>query len=162
MQLHASYSTLGKDFKTVFEDLTRHLVTQRSESERLRRQLQGAARTMMDQSETLARRIQDVVDEERRQAAEDRTQLMAQIGSLVAAQAEAQESRLAEKAALLRKGLTDASSTLGSSVERYDESMEAWDKKEGRLLEDVKGSRDLLKTRLQDDWNVSFWPLGFT
>lgn len=110
---------------------------------------------MVDQSEALATRIQEVVEEERAQAAEDRQQLMAQIGTLVSAQAEAQEKRLAEKAALLRKGLTDASSTLGSSVERYDESMEAWDKKEGKLLEDVKGSRDSLKTRLQDDWNVS-------
>lgn len=111
---------------------------------------------MMDQSDALARRIQDVVEEERAQAAEDRQQLMAQIGALVSAQAEAQENRLAEKAALLSKGLTDASSTLEASVERYDQSMEAWDKKEGRLLEDVKGSRDTLKTRLQDDWNVSF------
>lgn len=110
---------------------------------------------MVDQSEELSRRIQEVVDEERRQAADDRQQLMAQIGALVTAQAEAQEGRLAEKAALLQKGLRDAGSTLGSSVDRYDESMEAWDGKEEKLLEDVKGSRDTLKTRLQDDWNVS-------
>ncbi|SPO02416.1 probable kinesin-related protein bimC [Cephalotrichum gorgonifer] len=154
-QLHNSYSSLGKDCKTIFEDLTRHLVTQRSESDRLRRQLQGAARTMMDQSDALAQRVQDVVDEERRQAAVDREQLMAQIGALISAQAEAQESRLAEKAALLQKGLRDASSTLGAGVERYDESMEAWDKKEGILLEDVKSSRDTLKTRLKDDWTTA-------
>ena len=110
---------------------------------------------MVDQSEQLSRRIQDVVDEERRQAADDRQQLMAQIGALVTAQAEAQEGRLAEKAALLQKGLRDAGSTLGSSVESYDESMDAWDSKEEKLLEDVKGSRDTIKTRLQDDWNVS-------
>ena len=155
-QLHTSYSALGKDFKTIFEDLTRHLVTQRSESERLRRQLQNAARTMMSQSDALSKRIQDVVEEERRAAAEDRQTLMAQIGALVNAQAEAQESRLAEKAALLRKDLRDASEGLGSSVETYDEAMGAWDEKEGKLLEDVKESRDVLKTKLKDDWNVSF------
>lgn len=114
---------------------------------------------MVDQSDELSRRIQEVVDEERRQAADDRQQLMAQIGALITAQAEAQEGRLAEKAALLQKGLRDAGSTLGSSVERYDESMDAWDSKEEKLLEDVKGSRDTLKTRLKDDWNVSI-PLG--
>lgn len=113
---------------------------------------------MVDQSDELSRRIQEVVDEERRQAADDRQQLMAQIGALITAQAETQEGRLAEKAALLQKGLRDAGSTLGSSVERYDESMDVWDSKEEKLLEDVKESRDTLKTRLQDDWNVSIPP----
>lgn len=110
---------------------------------------------MIDQSNALSWRIAEVVEEERRQAAEDREELIAQIGALISAQAEAQESRLAEKAALLRKGLTDASSTLGVSVDRHDESMGRWDGKEAKLLEDVRNTRNALKTRLKDDRNVS-------
>lgn len=154
-QLHTSYSSLGKEFKSIFEEMMRHLASQRSEADRLRRQLQGATSTMMEQNALLTNRIQEVIDEERQQAAEDRRSLLAQIGALIEAQAETQESRLAEKAALLRKGLLDANSTLGGSVDRYGDSMDTWDKKEGQLLEDIRSSRDSLKTRLKDDWNVS-------
>lgn len=110
---------------------------------------------MMEQNALLTNRIQEVIDEERQQAAEDRRNLLVQIGALIEAQAETQESRLAEKAELLKKGLLDANSTLGGSVDRYGESMDTWDEKEGQLLEDIRSSRDSLKTRLKDDWNVS-------
>ena len=132
----------------------RHIASQRSEADRLRRQLQDATRTMIEQNATLSSRITEVINEERQQAAEDRQNLLAQIGTLINAQAEVQESRLAEKAALLQKDLTDANSTLGGSVDRYGELMDTWDKKEGQLLDDIKSSRDTLKTKLKDDWNV--------
>ncbi|CAI4218514.1 unnamed protein product [Parascedosporium putredinis] len=154
-QLHTSYSSLGKEFKSIFEEMMRHLASQRSEADRLRRQLESATHTMIQQNATLSLRIKEVINEERQQAAEDRQSLLTQIGALINAQAEVQESRLAEKAALLQKGLTDANSTLSGSVDRYGESMATWDKKEGQLLEDVKTSRDTLKTKLKDDWNVS-------
>ncbi|PKS08291.1 hypothetical protein jhhlp_005235 [Lomentospora prolificans] len=152
-QLHTSYSSLGKEFKSVFEEMMRHIASQRSEADRLRRQLQDATRTMIEQNATLSSRITEVINEERQQAAEDRQNLLAQIGTLINAQAEVQESRLAEKAALLQKDLTDANSTLGGSVDRYGELMDTWDKKEGQLLDDIKSSRDTLKTKLKDDWN---------
>ena len=110
---------------------------------------------MMERNEALSQRMQQVVEEERRQSAEDRQQLLSQISNLINAQAEIQESRLAEKTALLQKSVLDSNTTLEGSVARYGEAMDTWDKKEGTLLEDVKKSRDAVKTTLKDDWNVS-------
>jgi kinesin family protein 11 len=131
------------------------LTAQRSESDRLRRQLQGAARTIAEQHESMSERVQEVIKNERRHAAEDREKLMAQIASLVSAQANAQESRLDEHATLMQKSISDSNMTLERSIAQYSDGMDTWDSKEGQLLNEVKNSRDAFWTRLTDNWNVS-------
>ncbi|KAM0742574.1 hypothetical protein ACQRIT_002751 [Beauveria bassiana] len=153
--LHNSYSSLGKDFKFIFEDLVKHITAQRSESDNLRRQLQNATNAAVLQSSGTALRIQEVVDEERRQAAEDRQKLLAQITTLINTQAETQEARFADKVSHIQKSVTESSTTLEGAVTQYNEGMDSWDGKEGELLEEVKRSREQLKTKLKDDWNTT-------
>jgi kinesin family protein 11 len=154
--LHTNYRTLDKELTSTFNELLCHLTAQRSESNRLKRQLQSAAQTIAEQNEATAGRVQNVIQDERRQAAEDREQLMAQMASLVSVQAEAQESRLAEKAALIQKSISDSSRTLNSNIIQYSDGMDSWDSKEGQFLEEVKSSRDALSTKLTDNCNVSY------
>lgn len=156
--LHASYSSLGKDFKTVFEDLLRHISVQRSESDSLRRQLEDASQTLLRSNESTSAQIETVVNEERRQAAEDRKQLLAQITTLVNAHAQQQDSRLAGKAARIQDRVKGATETFQEQVTTYSTGMDAWDSTEEKLLQDVSQSRDVLKTKLQDDWTVSLIP----
>lgn len=153
--LHTSYSSLGKDFKSIFEELLRHLSVQRSESDSLRRQLEGATETMAQTNAQVAIEIQQVMDEERKQAAEDRQRLVAQITSLITSQAEQQESRLASKAAQIKQRVVGANETFEGQVASYSNGMDTWDSKEGKLVEDVVKSRDTLKSKLKDDWTVS-------
>lgn len=80
---------------------------------------------------------------------------MTQITSLITSQAEAQESRLADKAVLIQRSMGDSNTSLEEAVSHYGEGMEAWDVKEGELLDEVKKSRDQLKTKLKDDWTVT-------
>lgn len=156
--LHASYSSLGKDFRTIFEDLLRHISVQRSESDSLRRQLEDASQTLLRSNESTSAQIETVVNEERRQAAEDRQQLLAQITTLINAHAEQQESRLAGKAARIQDRVKGATETFEGQVTAYSTGMDSWDSNEERLLQDVSQSRDVLKTKLQDDWTVSLIP----
>ncbi|KAM4058535.1 kinesin motor domain-containing protein [Hirsutella rhossiliensis] len=153
--LHNSYSSLGKDFKSIFEDLVRHLTAQRSEADTLRLQLQSATSASVLQNASLTTRVQDALEEERRQAAEDRQKLMTQITSLVHAQAESQEARMSERASQMQKLVADSSASLEGAATQYGQGMEAWDEKESQLLEDVKKSRDQLKTKLKDDWTAA-------
>src|SRR5437773_1445798 len=126
----------------MFEELVKHITSQRSESDGLRRQLQSASYTIVQQNATISTRMREVLEEERRQAAEDRQKLLAQITSLVNTQAERQEARLAGRAALLEQSVADSSIAFEGSVGEYAKGMDAWDEKEGRLLEDVARSRD--------------------
>ncbi len=153
-QLHGSYSELGRDCKNVFEELLRQMRAQRAEVERLRHELEGAARAAVEGNEGLAGRMQEVVEEERKKAAEERQALLVQIGRLVGAQAEEQEARLAGKVKVVREGLVEAGRALEGSVGEYAEGMKAWGERDAKVVEEVVSSRDALKTRLKDDWTV--------
>lgn len=154
-QLHTSYSSLGKDFKSVFEDMLRHIRAQKAESDRLRQELEEATQAIVESNQSVSAKIQEVLDEERAQAAAERQALLAQISKLINSQAEAQESRLAGKAAQIQETILDSSKTFEGSVAEYTTGMNAWSEKDGKLLEDVSSSKDALKTRLKDDWAVS-------
>lgn len=153
--LHTSYASLGKDFKSIFEELLRHLSVQRSESDNLRRQLEEAGQAMVQANEAVATQVQDVVEEERKQAAEDRQKLLAQIASLINSHAEQQETRLAGKAAKIQGRVNGAKEAFKGQVAAYSIGMNSWDTNEENLLQDVVQSRDTLKTKLKDDWTVS-------
>ncbi|EKJ79487.1 hypothetical protein FPSE_00306 [Fusarium pseudograminearum CS3096] len=154
-QLHNSYSALGKDFKSVFEELVKHITAQRAECDNLKRQLQSATNTIVLQNATISSRIQDALAEERRLAVDDRQKLMAQISTLINTQAETQESRMQATASEIQKTITSTSTNLEQAVDTYGEGMSSWDLKEGEMLEEVKKSRDQLKTKLKDDWTAA-------
>ncbi|KAK3486342.1 putative kinesin-related protein bimC [Neurospora crassa] len=151
-QLHASYSSLGKECKSIFGDLLQTISAQKAEAERLRQELEGASQTIVESNATVSARIQEVLEEERRQAAEERQNLLLQIGSLINSQAEMQESRLAGKTALIRQAVMDSNATFEGSMSEYLDGMNAWNEKDSRLMEDVVKSRDVLKNKMKDDW----------
>ncbi|KAH6697886.1 hypothetical protein VD0002_g8981 [Verticillium dahliae] len=154
-QLHTSYRSLGKDLKTIFDDLVTHISAQRAESLRLRQQLEEATRTIAEQNAANASRMQEVMEGERIQAAVDRQDLLAQMTSLINAQAEVQESRLADKTAELQRSILASNTTLEKDVAAYGEGMDAWNSKEDELLETVTNSKEAMKTKLKEDWNAA-------
>ncbi|KAI1464029.1 kinesin-domain-containing protein [Daldinia caldariorum] len=154
-QLHTSYSSLGKDFKTIFEDLLRHITSQREESDSLREQLRQASNTIIQSNASISSQLQEAVNEERRQAAEERQNLLAQITALINSQAEIQESRLASKAVSIHQSVQENSATLERSMAEYSQGVDNWNKKEDQLLDEVANSREILKTKLKDDWAIA-------
>ncbi|KAK4241842.1 kinesin-like protein bimC [Achaetomium macrosporum] len=154
-ELHTSYNSLGKDFKSLFEDMMRHIRSQKAESDRLRQELEEASKAIIESNQSVSARIKEVLDEERAQTAAERQALLSQIIRLINSQAELQESRLADKAAFIRETIVDSSKTFEGSVTDYSAGMDAWDERDSKLLEDVAGSRDALKTRLKDDWTTA-------
>ncbi|EEY21277.1 kinesin-II 85 kDa subunit [Verticillium alfalfae VaMs.102] len=154
-QLHTSYRSLGKDFKTIFDDLVTHIAAQRAESLKLRQQLEKATRTIAEQNAANANRMQEVMEGERKQAAVDRRDLLTQITSLINAQAEVQESRLADKTAELQRSILASNTTLEKDVAAYGEGMDAWNSKEDELLETVANSKEAMKTKLKEYWNAA-------
>ncbi|KAI2471297.1 kinesin-domain-containing protein [Annulohypoxylon bovei var. microspora] len=154
-QLHSSYASLGKDFKSIFEELLNHITSQKEESDTLREQLQHASDTVVQSNTSISAQLQEVINGERRQAAEERQNLLAQITSLINSQAQVQESRLANKAISIQQSVQENSTALEGSMAQYSEGMDDWNKKESRLLDEVASSREILKTRLRDDWTTA-------
>ncbi|KAK3309494.1 P-loop containing nucleoside triphosphate hydrolase protein [Chaetomium strumarium] len=154
-ELHTSYNSLGKDFKSLFEDMLRHIRSQKAESDRLRQELEEASKAIIESNQSVSARIQEVLDEERAQTAAERQALLSQITRLINSQAELQESRLADKAAIIQEAILDSNKTFEGTVIEYSAGMDAWGERDSKLLEDVAGSRDALKARLKDDWTTA-------
>lgn len=153
--LHTSYSSMGQDLKSMFEELLRHLSVQRNESETLRRQLEEASQAMVQTNASVAMQIQQVLEEERQHAAEEKKNLLMQISGLINAHTNQQETRLASKAERIQQCVNGANETFEGQFMSYSAGMDAWDSNEESLVQEVATSRDSLKTKLKDDWTVS-------
>ena len=100
-------------------------------------------------------RLDEVLREEREQAAADRQSLLSQITSLVVAQGEAQDSRLTSKIQEIQKDVLASKESFESSTTQYSAGMDCWNEKETQLVEEVLRSRETLKSKLKEDWVVS-------
>ena len=154
-QLHGSYSSLGRDFKTLFEDLLKHINAQKTEAYDLRQQLHVASELAMRSSAAASTKLEEVLREEKEQAAADRQNLLSQITNLVMAQGEIQDKRLSSKITEVQQNVISSNETFEASRAQYSQGMDAWNEKEGKLVEDVLRSRETLKTKLKEDWVVS-------
>lgn len=134
----------------------KQLSAQRDESDTLRKQVEAASQAAVQSNTIIAAQIQEAIDEERRLAAEDRQQLLAQIGNLITAQANTQESRFAAKTDAIRERIAESNTTFGDGLEAYAKGMDTWNTNADSVVQDAGKSRDALKLRLQEDWTVSY------
>ncbi len=155
-QLHTSYSSLGRDFKSLFEDLLKHVNSQKAEAEALRQQLVTAGELAMASNTSASARLDEVLREERELAAADRQLLLQQITHLVLSQGESQDARLTSKIDEVRKDVLASKDGFEKTRAQYTEGMDAWNENEGKLVEEVLQSRETLKSKLKEDWIVSF------
>jgi kinesin family protein 11 len=154
-QLHTSYSSLGRDFKILFEDLLKHIEAQKTEAGELRQQLHTASELAMQQNAAASTKLEEVLHEEKDRAAADRQNLLSQITNLVMAQGEIQDKRLEVKIADVQQNVISSKETFEASRAKYNRGMDAWNEKESTLVDQVLRSREALKSKLKDDWVVS-------
>ncbi|MCJ1471923.1 kinesin motor protein cin8 [Lambiella insularis] len=153
-KLHNSYSSLGREFKNIFEELVKHLNSQKAESDDLRHELSVATQAAMKAEAQASMRLQECLDEERKQAATDRSNLLSQITGLVNANGVAQEERLNKKIDGIRNDMTAARTGFEAADKTFNDAMEIWSKKERILVEEVLKSRESLKSKMKKDWTT--------
>jgi kinesin family protein 11 len=109
----------------------------------------------MQANSAASTKLEDILREEREQAAADRQTLLCQITSLVMAQGETQDARLTAKIGEVQKDVLSSKESFEASRVQYGQGMDAWNDKEGKLVEEVLRSRETLKSKLKEDWVVS-------
>jgi kinesin family protein 11 len=154
-QLHTSYSSLGRDFKGMFEELINHANEQRAEADRLRNELKAACETLAEANNAVSTRLDAALEEERQHAAEDRQSLLAQITNLVHQHGQAHDERLTEKVGAIKKDITSSTEKFQAAQTTYSTDMDVWMEKDLALEVEIRKSRETLKTKLKDDWIVS-------
>jgi kinesin family protein 11 len=110
----------------------------------------------MQSNVAVSNRLDEVLREEREQAAADRQNLLLQITNLVTTQGEAQDARLGSKIEEVKKDVMASKESFETSRTQYNKGMDAWNEKEGTLVEEVLRSRETLKSKLKEDWVVRY------
>lgn len=139
----------------MFEDLLKHVNSQKAEADDLRRQLNAASEALLEANRAASSQLERFIVEEREQANTDRQNLLKQITTLVMSQGEKQDARIEAKANTLKESIKSSEDTFEASRTQYNQNMDIWDEKEQKLVEEVHLSRESLKTKLKDDWTVS-------
>lgn len=151
-QLHTSYSGLGKEIKAVFDDLTKQLLTQREESDRLRAALQDANRKNMQASLSSATQLELAIESERKTADEERSQLMLQISELVAKSTSAREQRLSNLLTSTQANIVRSTEQFETADEAFNDGITKWNEQDALLRERVAKSKEDIRNRFKKDW----------
>lgn len=153
--MHTSYSSLGRDFKNLFDELVKHLNTQKAEADNLRHQLSVAVNASIQADLTTSKTLESCLLEEREQAKADRQELLEQITSLVNGASQKQDNRWSGRVAAACGSMAQSQLTLKAADRNYNDSMKVWSQKENHLVEEVLKSRESLKGKMKMDWTVS-------
>ncbi|CAI7649641.1 unnamed protein product [Penicillium crustosum] len=153
-QLHSSYSTLGKDFKTMFEDMAKHLDEQKSEVHKLRLELQAANRQTVEANRKASSNLAQILEEEHASAQAERENLMSQIRGLLEDSSHKQNNRLKGKFDTLRTDISASGDSLEQATAQHDRHIDEWIFKEEQFAKDITASKDEIKTRMQNDWET--------
>ncbi|CAI6335930.1 unnamed protein product [Periconia digitata] len=151
-ELHSSYSSLGKEFKSTFDDLVKNLNEQQVENERLQQQVLAANAALLQANKASQGQLTKIIDEEKEKAAEERQNLLVQITSLITANAESQANRLNEKVSSVSEAVSAANDVMETEQSAYSEGMQSWSNKSQDILAGVAKSREAVKTKIKSDF----------
>jgi kinesin family protein 11 len=154
--LHTSYASLGRDFKAMFDDLTKEVVEQREEIESLKRQMSEESTRLTKETTESANDFESLLKSEKAAREQENRDLMAQIQAIVAAKAQQQELRMQELTKLpprLRSTAATHSIVASAFADSNDMLIQRSMAFSGRIV----ASRDAIKAKVQNDFAVSYY-----
>lgn len=154
-QLHASYVGLGREFKSIFDDVVKQLNEQQAEAVRLRAQITSANASFVEAGQESRETLQQAMEEERKRAADDREKLLAQITGLITTNAETQEKRITDQLGHAAKRIKTSEDDYAVTRQSYDEGSDCLHNKSQTLIESCVKSRETVKMRIKGDWTLA-------
>ncbi|KJX97798.1 kinesin family protein [Zymoseptoria brevis] len=151
-QLEDSYVSLGRDFKTLFEDLIRRMNEQQSEAQRLRQQIVEASDTFVEAGQSSHTHLSEAVQNEKETAAKEREALLSQIASLVNNSAAAQEARMAGYLECANKRIKTSQDDYRIAQQTYGNGMDDWSVSGQSMIAASVKAREAIKNKLKADW----------
>lgn len=148
------YNSLNTDFSTIFETLVEHVESQAKDADRLRKELQCANQETMKTEERAAANLTAVLEEERREADEERTALMSQIGCLMKDMGDKQTARLERKVQTVQDDMGVSRSSIKEADKSYGEAMDKWSQEQDSFVGKVRESEKRLTSKIGSDLNV--------
>jgi kinesin family protein 11 len=154
-QLQASYVSLGREFKTTFEDLIKRMNEQQAEAQKLREQIMLSNTVFVEAGHTSQTELQKAVEEERQTAAAERAALIAKVAALINDSAATQEARLQGHIEQSNKRIKTSEDEYRSAQQTYGSGMDVWSASAQSLIDTSIKSRESIKSKLKADWGTA-------
>ena len=154
-QLQSSYVSLGRGFKTMFEDVIKRMNEQQAEAEKLRQQIAQANSSFVVAGQASQNQLHQAVEEERKTAAAERADLAAKVSSLINEFASTQEARMSGYIESANKRIKTSEDEFRVAQQAYGSGMDLWNSNAQALVDSSLKSRDAIKSRLKGDWNTA-------
>ncbi|KAK5702300.1 Kinesin-related motor protein, partial [Elasticomyces elasticus] len=151
-QLYESYSSLGKDLKSMFDNVVTHVHNQKTEISELRSQLQQANQQTIEANRRASSQLTQSLEEEHASAEAERDQLMSQMKGLMDESRQRQFNRLKGRFDGVRTDLSSSGDALEQATTHHDRHVDEWVFRAEQFAKDVTASRDEVKTKMQTDW----------
>ncbi|KAI1771878.1 P-loop containing nucleoside triphosphate hydrolase protein [Hypoxylon cercidicola] len=147
-QLDLSYSNLGMDFRTAFDDISKEISEQRKEMQRLRDEMAEANRQLQRSQSQSVDSLSDLVDKERTLREQENTDLMLRIQNLVEANVQQQQRRIGVIANIPAQ-LRSAGQSHSAAADSFADGSEQLAERSRSFSDRLNKSRDMMKTRIQ-------------
>ena len=152
-QLQSSYVSLGREFKTMFEELIKRMNEQQAEADNLRQQITQANSSFVEAGQASQAQLQQAVEEERQTAAAERTALLAKVSSLINDSAATQEARMSGYIESASKRIKTSEDEYRVAQQSYGSGMDGWNGNARALIDTSVKSREAIKSKLKTDWS---------
>ncbi|KAL2392105.1 Kinesin-like protein bimC [Exophiala dermatitidis] len=153
-QLHSSYSGLGKDFKAMFDDMTKQLAAQREEADALRSALEKANRANIEAQLAASTQLEAIRDEEREASRAEKERLKEQIMQFIDLSHERQQEHLSSRLINTQSHLLEATEQFENADRVFREGMGRLSTQGEQLMTRVVNSKDDLKNKMKGDWTA--------
>lgn len=151
-QLQDSFVSLGREFKTMFEDLIRRMNDQQADAQRLRQEIAEANSAFIGAGQSSQAQLQQAVEKEREVSAKERENLLLQITSLVNNSAAAQEARMSGYLETANKRIKTSEDEYRVAQQAYGDGMDSWAANGQALVDSSIKARETIKNKLKNDW----------
>ena len=128
--------------------------SQKIEADQLRCNVSAAAEATSQAHDGFSNHLETCLNEERKQASQDRQNLLSQIITLINQSGEVQDARWSSKINAVRDEIALSRSSSQAANKEYNTGMDAWSQKEKLLVDEVLTSRDTLKSKMKEDWKA--------
>lgn len=153
--MHSTYHNVGVDLVTLFTYFDRFITSQKEEADRLRKELQDANEKALKAEEAAAAKLEEALEEERRQSECEREEVMTQISSLLNGLGERQASRLKERVQKVQSEMDASRSAIREAGKKFTENMNEWADDQDEFLTSTMECKEAWENRIEKDLIVS-------
>ncbi|EMR11502.1 hypothetical protein PNEG_00515 [Pneumocystis murina B123] len=147
-QIHNSYSQLGHDMKSVFDDTEKHITIQTTEIQNLKSEILGLSQSIKNKIFQISDHFKKSLSQEQKKNSEEKMELLTHISSLINSFFEKQNERQTAQIDYAQSSVDDISTNIDELASTFSRKIDIWSAKEGLFVKKLMNSKEDIKNNV--------------